>query len=169
MQLSPDFARPSIHKKIKEVLNSGDGFKTKELQPGDKLHAFGTAAVTQTLSHEAGHATYPYKSDFSSKSAYVNGALADEGAATMNNIKVQREILANGGPDIGIAGNGANHPVYNKAYDQLLKDSNATAARQTIGQQFGNGEISSVKVGGKNLTYNEYYGSWYDKAYPPKK
>ena len=87
----------------------------------------------------------------------------------MNNIKVQREILANAGPNIGIAGNSANHPVYNKAYDQFLKDGNAASARQTIGNQFCAGEISSVKVGGKNLNYNEYYGSWYDKAYPPKK
>lgn len=54
------------------------------------------AAATQSLAHEVGHATYPNMPDYSSKSAYVDGALADEGAATMNNIKVQREILSKG-------------------------------------------------------------------------
>ncbi len=126
-------------------------------------------AVTQTLAHEVGHATHPYTPDYSSKAAYMNGTLGDEGAATLNNIKVRREIIASGGSDIGIAGNSANHPTYNQAYDQYLKDGNAAGARQTIGKQFGTGEISSVKVDGKSLNYSEYYGDWYDKAYPTKK
>lgn len=120
--------------------------------------------ATQTLAHEVGHATYPYTPDVSSKSAFVNGALADEGAATLNNIKVQREILANGGPDIGIAGNRANHAAYNKTYDQFLKDGNAQAARENIGKQFGQGEITS----NTGQPYADYYGGWYDKAYPRK-
>ncbi|MCL9859050.1 type VI secretion system tip protein VgrG, partial [Ralstonia solanacearum] len=95
----------------------------------------------------------------------ISDSLADEGAATLNNIKVQREITANGGTDIGIAGNSTNHAVYNKAYDQFLKDSNADAARQAIGAQFGKGEITS----NTHQPYAEYYGSWYDKSFPPKK
>ena len=117
------------------------------------------------LAHEVGHATYPYKKDISSKASYVKGSLADEGAATLNNIKVQSEIIANGGPDIGIAGNGSNHTAYNAAYDKLLKDGNADAARQAIGAQFGKGEITS----NTNQPYADYYGGWYDSAYPPKK
>ncbi|RQQ04651.1 type VI secretion system tip protein VgrG [Burkholderia stagnalis] len=124
-----------------------------------------TAATTQALAHEAGHATYPFKPDYSSKAAYVDGTLADEGAATLNNIKAQREILANGGQDIGIAGNSANHAAYNKAYDQFLKDGNADAARHAIGAQFGKGEITSTT----KQPYAEYYGGWYDKNFPPKK
>jgi hypothetical protein len=54
---------------------------------------------------------YSYTPDYSSKAAYVNGTLADEGAATMKNIEVQREIKANGGPNIEIAGNPANRCV----------------------------------------------------------
>lgn len=115
--------------------------------------------ATQTLSHEVGHAMYPYKEDDSSREAYVNGALADEGAATMNNIKIRREILANGGQDIGIAGNSANQSAYNTAYDTFLKDGNAKAARQAIGAQFGEGEITS----NTHQPYAEYYGSYYDK------
>ncbi|MFV8668207.1 type VI secretion system Vgr family protein [Ralstonia pseudosolanacearum] len=122
-------------------------------------------ATTQTLAHEVGHATYAFKPDYSSKAAYVNGTLADEGTATMNNVKIQREILAKGGQDIGIAGNSANHAAYNKAYDQFLKDGNAEAARQAIGAQFGKGEITS----NTHQPYADYYGSTYDKSFPPKK
>ena len=121
--------------------------------------------VTKLLAHEVGHATYPYKDDFSSKSAYVNGALADEGAATLNNIKVQREIQANSGLNIRIAGNSTNHDGYNKAYDQFLKDGNAESARQSIGTLFGKGEITS----NTNEPYADYYGNWYDKNFPAKK
>lgn len=119
--------------------------------------------ATQVLAHEVGHAKYPFKDDRSGKAAFLKGTLGDEGAATMKNIEVQREIVKNGGPDIGIAGNPANHPKYNAAYDQYLKDGNAGAARDKIGQIFGNGERVS---GPTNPTYNEYYGGWYDKHYP---
>ncbi|MFV8601435.1 type VI secretion system Vgr family protein [Ralstonia pseudosolanacearum] len=122
-------------------------------------------AATQTLAHEAGHATYSFKPDYASKSAYVNGTLADEGAATMNNIKVRREILANGGQDIGLAGNSVNHATYNNAYDQFLKDGDANAARQAIGTQFGKGEVTSTT----HQPYAEYYGNWYEKNFPSKK
>jgi type VI secretion system secreted protein VgrG len=91
------------------------------------------AQATQVLAHEVGHAKYDYKPDYSSKQSYLRGAMADEGAATMKNIEVRREILANNGPDIKIAGNSANHPAYNAAYDQYVKDGNAAAARDKIG------------------------------------
>lgn len=117
------------------------------------------------LSHEVGHATYTYTPDYSSNAAYVNGALADEGAATMKNIQIQREILANGGPDIGIAGTPANHAGYNAAYDAYLKTGDASAARQSIGTIFGSGEQTSTT----GQTYSDYYGSWYDKTYGTKK
>jgi type VI secretion system secreted protein VgrG len=118
-----------------------------------------------SLSHEVGHARYSYTRDYSSKEAFVNGALADEGAATLNNIKVRREILANGGPDIGIAGNPANHAAYNAAYDQALKDGDLSNARHSIGQIFGKGERTS----NTGQSYADYYGAWYDKAFPPEK
>jgi type VI secretion system secreted protein VgrG len=120
--------------------------------------------AVQSLSHEVGHARNPYTPDYSSKEAYLKGAMADEGAATMNNIQVQREIKASGGPDIGISGNSANHSTYNAAYDQYLKDGNAAAARDTIGSKFG-----AEKTSNTGQTYNDYYGGWYDKTFPPKK
>lgn len=65
--------------------------------------------ATQILAHEAGQATYAYTPDFSSRTVYVNDVLADEGAATLNNNRVQREVIANGGPNIGINGSSSNH------------------------------------------------------------
>ncbi len=169
---------PSLQADMKKLKD--DGWKIKYGAPGGGSFAIrgeeqtitldgnlrgNVTATTQTLAHEVGHAIYPFKGDSSSKAAYVNGTLADEGAATVNNIKVQREILANGGQDIGIAGNGANHAAYNKAYEQFLKDGNAEAARQAIGAQFGKGEITS----NTHQPYAEYYGSAYDKSFPLKK
>ncbi|SFD81051.1 DUF4150 domain-containing protein [Paracidovorax konjaci] len=122
-------------------------------------------AATRVLSHEVGHATYSYQADFSSRSAYVNGQLADEGAAAMKNIEVQREIIKNGGPDIGIAGNSANHGAYNGAFDQYVKDGNAAAARDSMGKVFGQGEITSTT----KQPYADYYGDWYDQNIAGKK
>ncbi|KVQ21851.1 type VI secretion system Vgr family protein [Burkholderia ubonensis] len=168
---------PGLQADLKKLKD--DGWKIKYGEPGggsfarrenqtitlDGSFKGNTAGTTQTLAHEVGHATYGFQADYSSKTAYVNGTLADEGAATMNNIKARREILANGGADIGIAGNSANHAAYNKAYDQFLKDGNADAARQAIGAQFGRGEITS----NTKQPYAEYYGGWYDNNFPPKK
>jgi type VI secretion system secreted protein VgrG len=127
----------------------------------DSNQANSPTQVIQTLAHEVGHATYSYRPDFSSKDAYVNGALEDEGAATLNNLKSQREILSNGGPDIGIAGNSGNHAAYNMAYDKYLSNSDAASARREIGEIFGKGENTSTT----GQPYSDYYGSWYDSAY----
>ena len=121
--------------------------------------------VVRGLAHEVGHAMHPHKLDLSSKEAYVKSTLADEGAATLNNIRVQREILAGGGSNIGIAGAAANHSAYNKAYDTFLKDGNAKAAHDAIGSVFGAGEQTS----NTNQPYAKYYGDWYDKQFPPGK
>jgi type VI secretion system secreted protein VgrG len=117
--------------------------------------------AAEIIAHEVGHARYPHVEDRSSKAAYVGGYLADEGAATLKNIQVQREIIANGGPDIGLAGNQINHPAYNAAYDQYLKDGNAAAARSAIGAIYGTGETDSVT----HQPYQDYYGGFYDKNF----
>lgn len=123
-------------------------------------------AVVQALAHETGHALYQGTPDYSSRTSYVNSELADEGAATMNNIKVQREILAHGGPNISIAGNPDNAPAYNAAYNRFLHDGDASAARAAIGHVYGTGEYASVPVNGQYVNYQTYYGSWYDRNYP---
>ncbi|PRE00463.1 hypothetical protein C6P77_13915 [Burkholderia ambifaria] len=123
-------------------------------------------AVVQGLAHETGHALYRGTPDYSTKTNYVNSELADEGAATLNNIKVQREILSHGGSDISIAGNPDNAPAYNAAYDRFLQNGDVSAARAAIGHVYGTGEYASVPVNGQYVNYQTYYGSWYDRNYP---
>jgi type VI secretion system secreted protein VgrG len=118
--------------------------------------------LTQTVAHEVGHAKYTGKPDASSKKAYVDSQLADEGAATMKYIKLQRENKKNGGSDIGIAG--TQGPKYSKVYDEYEKDGDADKARSKMGQVFGDGE----KTSNTNQTYNDYYGDFYDKNLKPK-
>lgn len=131
----------------------------------DPSRAADPKALTRTLSHEVGHALYKASIDSSTKAAYIRSQLADEGAATLNNILVQREIIANKGPDIGISGNPANQAAYNKAFDAFVKDGNATAARDAIGAIFGSGEKTSTT----GQSYSDYYGAAFDRLFPPKK
>jgi len=120
------------------------------------------ASVVSVLSHEVGHATYTAGVDFGSKAAFVNSMLADEGAATLNNIKVQREIMANGGPKLVIpSGNSANVDAYNRSYDQYLLDGDVAKARNAIGATFAYGERTSTT----GQTYYDYYASWYEQNY----
>ena len=127
----------------------------------DRNEAGKPAELVQSLAHEVGHARYSPKIDTSSKAAFLRSTLADEGAATISNIRAQRQILRHGGADIGIAGNPANQKAYNAAYDQLQKDGNAVKARDKIGAIYGNGEHTSTT----GQSYNDYYGSFYDKVY----
>ncbi|HGA2727074.1 TPA: type VI secretion system Vgr family protein, partial [Enterobacter hormaechei] len=129
----------------------------------DKNELGNPNAVVQSLSHESGHALYEPNIDFSSRDAYLNSTLSDEGAATLNNIRVQREIIANKGGDIGIAGNPANQTQYNRIYDSLERGAiKESEARKQIGRIFGKGEQTSTT----GQYYEDYYGGWYDKNYP---
>ncbi|WP_368743222.1 type VI secretion system Vgr family protein [Enterobacter asburiae] len=129
----------------------------------DKNELGNPNAVVQSLSHESGHALYEPNIDFSSRDAYLNSTLSDEGAATLNNIRVQREIIANKGGDIGIAGNTANQTQYNSIYDSLERGAiKESEARTQIGRIFGKGEQTSTT----GQYYEDYYGGWYDKNYP---
>jgi hypothetical protein len=119
------------------------------------------ALLTQVIAHEVGHARYTASVDTSSRAAFVRTNLADEGAATLANIRVQREIIANGGADIGIAGNSANHAGYNAAYDAFVAGGSEADARDAIGAIFGNGERTS----NTNESYTDYYGGFYDRNY----
>jgi hypothetical protein len=120
-----------------------------------------TENVVQALAHETGHAKYNVPVDRSSKAAYVKSFLADEGAATLKNIDVQKEILANGGPDIGLPGNSANHPAYASAHAQYeaagRTEAAAAQARDKIGGIFAKNEVTS----NTGEPYEDYYGKGY--------
>lgn len=132
------------------------------------------AGVVQTLAHEAGHAGYtldpPVGMSGRTRDEFVNGNtdrhLRDEGEATLNNITVQREINANGGPDIGIAG--TRDADYNRIYDRYPDPADRDRARQEVGNAFATGERPSTDAGAAN--YHDYYSQQYrdqwDTAHP---
>ncbi len=135
------------------------------IDPDDMANA---QSLVQTLAHEVGHAEdEPEEPDMSSRQSYLDGRLAGEGAATLENIRVQRELLANGGADIGIAGNPGNHAEYNRIFDQYEIDGDAEAAEAAIARVFGAGEVPSVprEDGSSYTDYNEYYGEYYDSLW----
>ncbi|MEJ8324738.1 type VI secretion system tip protein TssI/VgrG, partial [Kosakonia sacchari] len=126
----------------------------------DPEHMVNAQDTVQTLAHEAGHAMYPVTPDLSSRENYINSQLMDEGGATLNNIKIQREILANGGLDIGVAaGSDATEAAYNQTYNKMVSgEISRNSAMQSIGKIIGKNEIAS----GTEQNYNDYYGSHYD-------
>jgi len=119
------------------------------------------AAAMQGLSHELGHANSPVVVDESSKDAYVNSMLADEGEATLANCEARSEITSNGGPDIGVAGQHGQQ--YQDIYAAHPLPSQRAEARQAIGASFGSGEVTSTT----GQSYSAYYGNAYDQAHPP--
>ncbi|WP_342325076.1 type VI secretion system tip protein TssI/VgrG [Kosakonia sp. BYX6] len=127
----------------------------------DPEHMATTNETVETLAHEAGHAMYPVTPDFSSRENYINSQLMDEGGATLNNIKIQREILANGGIDIGVAaGSDATEAAYKQAYDKMVSgEISRNDAMQAIGKVVGKYEVASGTV----QKYDDYYGSQYDQ------
>jgi len=117
-----------------------------------------TNYIVYGLAHEAGHAKGTYPVDCSSKNAFVAKLLADEGVATLNAIKVQREILKNDGEDI--AAWVTNMAKYDAIYDQYLRDGNAAKAHKEIG------DIMAVeeRCSGTNQPYIDCYGDQYPKV-----
>lgn len=163
---------PMLRQEIKAL--QAEGWKIQYGEPGEGSYTLrdaktivmdpssdSAANVVQGLTHEVGHALYPLHSDWSSKNGYVWSTLCDEAAATMNNIAVKREIVANGGEDIGVAGRQGE--AYEAIYDQYLNGESFNAALSDIAKLFGDGEHPSTDA---TLTYSQYYANAYDAAFP---
>jgi hypothetical protein len=136
-------------------------YVNKEIVIDPQAHQGRADLLTQTVAHEVGHALYGDRTDVSSHEAAVNSMLANEGAATLNNIKMQRWILSQGGPDIGIAGTQTS--AYDIVYQNYrFSDGDYAKATAEIGSIFGGLEHPS---GDPTKTYAQYYGDWYDNAY----
>ncbi len=157
-----------------------DKRKSKKLISLPEAYKSNASMIVQLLSHEAGHASYnrepsPRFGNLT-KAQYVEKGvipyLKDEGAATLNNIKVQREILANTaikkdgkvikkGVDIKIAGgaHGDNSEIYNVIYGKI-DTLGVDKAREKAGRIFANHEKPSGKP---YKTYYQYYQSIYIK------
>jgi type VI secretion system secreted protein VgrG len=128
--------------------------------------------VLQTLSHESGHALYTpdayvppaglTRQEYVAKN--VNSALKDEGEATLTNAQVRKEILDNGGSDIGVAG--AQGAKYEQLAAQYPDAGDRDVARQKIGDLFADGEHPSTSP---TDTYRDYYSKPYSDFYDKQK
>ena len=124
--------------------------------------------VVQTLAHESGHALYtpdPYVPPTGlTKQQYVDAnvasSLKDEGEATLTNVQVRDEILAAGGPDIGVAG--AQAEQYEAVAAKYPNPADRGQARQEIGDLFADGEHPSTSP---TDTYRDYYAKPYADYY----
>jgi hypothetical protein len=125
------------------------------------------ASLTQTVAHEVGHGGYPEPRDIPPKGlthdqfikANVDQHLRDEGAANFENCVAREQILARGGPDIGVAG--TQQAQYLAIYadfkaGKITKDQ----AIDQMAQLFGNETTSNT---GEN--YRDYYGHEYERQW----
>lgn len=139
------------------------------LVPGVKIvideNAIGQGPrITRSLSHEVGHHLFTEGPDRTSKQAYVNSLLRGEAAATLSNVQVQREILAAGGPDIGVSGTGNRPQQYGAIAVELQAGRiNRCQALGQIAEVFKT-EAPSV---GPHANYELYYGAFYDQHIAP--
>jgi hypothetical protein len=109
------------------------------------------------LTHEMGHALYgPPVIDRSTRASCIGSQLDNEGAATMNSIKVERDILAHGGFDI--IPPSVVDDKFEAIYGTYLKAGSTNEAYQAaigaIGREFGALTPSTAP----GSTYNDYYG-----------
>lgn len=133
----------------------------------DSASQANAAQAAQSLAHEVGHANHPNPYTPPSgltRAEYVarntDAQLAGEGAATLRNAEARAQILAAGGPDVGIAG--AQPAQYDAIYQQYAAGNITRAqAEQQIGQLFGSGETTS----NTNQNYRAYYSSTYEQAW----
>ncbi len=131
----------------------------------DQLELNDPKSFVQTLAHESGHAMYEpdqyIPPNGLSREQYVNAnaaiSLKDEGEATLVNMKIREEILANGGEDIGIAG--TQQASYQKIYDEYKIHQDREAAREDIGYIFAMNERPSTDP---TSTYKDYYSKPYE-------
>ncbi|WP_447933830.1 XVIPCD domain-containing protein [Stenotrophomonas lactitubi] len=120
--------------------------------------------IARSLSHEVGHHLFTEPENRTSKQAYVNSKLRGEAAATLSNVQVQREIVAAGGPDIGVSGTGNRPQQYGAIAAELQAGQiNRNQALGQIAEVFKT-EAPSV---GPHANYELYYGAHYDQHIAP--
>jgi hypothetical protein len=107
------------------------------------------------LSHELGHVDHSvWENPVNVTSQqYVNDNLISEGFATLSNERVQHEILAASGVDIGISGNQANRATYDAEYARYSSGlEGMTQAATAMGTVYGQSELAMG-----NVNYHDYY------------
>jgi hypothetical protein len=139
--------------------------RTSQTITVDPNRAGAPASLAQTVAHETGHARYPEPVDIPPNglthdqfvNRNVDQHLRDEGAANFENCVAREQILARGGPDIGVAGTQqAQYLAIYKDFEdgKITKDQ----AYDQMGQLFGNETTSNT---GEN--YRTYYGKKYER------
>lgn len=118
--------------------------------------------LVESLAHELGHINGP-PIESSSKEAFVGSSLRSEGAATINSIKVRREILKETGIDIASRFD-ERDSFYESVYDELLSGSiTEETAYEKIGEFYGDNEVPGSGICQRQkLPYRECYS-----RYPP--
>lgn len=119
------------------------------------------AWIARSISHEMGHHRFTEAPDYSSRQAYVDYQLRNEGAATLANATVRHEIVQSGGPDINVSGAGKADYI-RIAGEHLAGNLSRNQAIGQIAAVFGT-EKPSVSTG----SYVDYYGGHYDTALVP--
>ncbi|WNV15241.1 XVIPCD domain-containing protein [Stenotrophomonas maltophilia] len=151
------------------VVQWGTAGEGTYLVPGVKIvideNAIGQGTrLARSLSHEVGHHLFTEPSNRASKQAYVDSELRGEAPATLSNVQVQREIVAGGGPDIGVSGTGSRPQQYGTIAAELQAGRiNRSQALGQIAEVFKT-EAPSV---GPHATYELYYGDFYDREIAP--
>jgi len=151
------------------VIEWGPAGRGTYLVPGVKIvideNAIGQGPrIARSVSHEVGHHLFTEDPDRTSKQSYVNSKLRGEAAATLSNVQVQREIVAAGGPDIGVSGTGSRPQQYGAIAVELQAGRiNRSQALEQIAKVFKT-EAPSV---GPHATYELYYGAYYDQHLAP--
>lgn len=143
--------------------NPGEGtytnFRDKVINIDPALTENGPHQRVNALAHELGHALHSPPEDRSSKDAFVTSMLDGEGAATMNTMKIEREILAAGGPDIIPAA--AVDDGFEEVYDAYVAAGSTPEAYQAAIRQIGNLYGDLTPSTDTSVNYREYYGRQY--------
>lgn len=130
--------------------------------------------TVQSLAHEIGHALHKGESlvsprgltrkQFIDKNVFT--LLTSEGAATLYNLEITEEILANTNKkiDIGIAG--ANISRYKKIFEKYKKSEpgfTKTATEAAMGRIYGNYEIPNGKTVNYFRSYQDHFLKEWDR------
>ncbi|MGV7206179.1 hypothetical protein ACDI35_10625 [Xanthomonas axonopodis pv. cajani] len=135
-----------------------------------KTYASASDTASQ-LTHELGHSLFDGEwNTVTDRASAINMGLATEGEATIYSIAVQRELTAQG-VGFNIAADPANVASYNATYDAYKAGQIGwDAASAQIGESFRNGERIDVNGTpdnkGDDITYEQYYGNYWDSKHP---
>jgi hypothetical protein len=137
---------PSLHRDLVQLDGKGWVFKYGEKgQGGFTSKATKTIALDSkrnenpehaviSLSRAVGYLAHEPRSKYSSLEDIVHCHMEQMGCGKINTIKVQREIVSNGGPDI--LGNTDGEKInWNQEYDNYLNSKKARNDREAIGKR----------------------------------